>query len=174
MAIWRRSRPRSPIEGRLRGAHAPVMDVAETRLEGFIAKYSDATAGQARAAIAAMRARLPGAVILVYDNYNALAVGFGATDKQSGLIFSIAVYPRWVSLFFARGVELDDPHGMLKGEGSRVRHIVLDGAGTLDDPRVRVLMDQALAMADPPLDPGQPTRLIIQSVSAKQRPRRPT
>ncbi|WP_304175426.1 hypothetical protein [Phenylobacterium aquaticum] len=148
------------------------MDGAETRLEGFIAKYADATAIQARLAIAEMRRRLPGAIILVYDNYNALAVGFGATDKQAGLVFSIAVYPRWVSLFFARGIGLNDPDGLLRGEGSRVRHIVLEGAQSLDDPRVRALMDQALTRADPPIDARQPSRLIIQSVSAKQRPRR--
>jgi hypothetical protein len=149
------------------------MDDAETRLEGFIAKFSDPVAAQARAVIAAMRARLPGAVILVYDNYNALAVAFGATKKQAGLVFSIAVYPRWVSLFFARGVQLSDPEGLLKGEGSRVRHIVLEGTATLDAPGVRALMDQALALADPPIDPDRAERVIIQSVSAKQRPRRP-
>jgi hypothetical protein len=149
------------------------MDDAETRLEGFIARFSDSVAGQARAAIAAMRALLPGAVILVYDNYNALAVGFGATEKQSGLVFSIAVYPRWVSLFFARGVQLADPDGLLKGEGSRVRHIVLEGTATLDEPGVRALMHQALALADPPIDHERTGRVIIQLVSAKQRARRP-
>lgn len=149
------------------------MDDAETRLEGFIAKFSDSVAAQARGAIAVLRHRLPGAVILVYDNYNALAVGFGANEKQAGLVFSIAVYPRWVSLFFARGVQLADPQGLLKGEGSRVRHIVLGAPHTLDEPGVRALMDQALTLADPPIHPDRPGRLIIQSVSAKQRPRRP-
>jgi hypothetical protein len=36
---------------------------------------------------------------LVYDNYNALAIGFGQTERVSDVIFSIAVYPRWVGLF---------------------------------------------------------------------------
>lgn len=148
------------------------MDDAETRLEGFIAKFSDDVAAQARAAIVALRERLPGAVILVYDNYNALAVAFGATEKQAGLVFSVAVYPRWVSLFFARGAQLTDPQGLLKGKGSRVRSIVLESPATFDDPGVRALMDQALVLADPPIDASRPGKLIIQSVSAKQRPRR--
>ncbi len=144
---------------------------AEARLEGFIARFSAEVAAEARAAVARMREILPGAVTLVYDNYNALAVGFGATDRQAGLVFSIAVYPRWVSLFLVGGPTLDDPHGLLKGEGGRVRHIVLAGVATLDDPRVQDLMDQALALR--PIVADRPARLIIQSVSAKQRPRRP-
>ena len=95
---------------------------------------------------------VPGAISLVYDNYNALAIGYGATTKQSGLVFSIAVYPRWVSLFFTQGAALDDPKGLLKGEGSRIRHVVLGGPQSLDDPDVRALMAQALSMADPPID----------------------
>jgi len=144
---------------------------AEARLEGFIARFSDEVAADARAAIARMRALFPGATTLVYDNYNALAVGFGASDRQSGLVFSIAVYPRWVSLFLMGGPSLEDPHSLLKGEGGTVRHIVLDCVARLDDPRVRALMDQALALR--PIDPAQPGRLIIKSVSARQRPRRP-
>lgn len=114
----------------------------------------------------------PGAISLVYDNYNALAIGYGATDKQAGLVFSIAVYPRWVSLFFTQGASLNDPKGLLKGEGRRIRHIVLCGPGSLDDPDVRMLMTQALARAEPTIDASRPNQLIIQSVSPKQKSRR--
>ena len=147
---------------------------AEARLEGFIARFSDKVAGEARAAVARMRQILPGATVLVYDNYNALAIAFGASEKASDIVFSVAVYPRWASLFFARGAGLDDAQGLLKGEGSTVRHIVIDDLALFDDPRVRDLMD--LAMVDVPFlkDPTPPGRVVIKSVSAKQRPRRPT
>lgn len=144
---------------------------AEAELERFIARYSDEVAAQARDAIGRMRARLPGAVIQVYDNYNALAVGFGAVVGMKGMVFSIAVYPRWVSLFFAWGARMQDPHGLLKGSGGQVRHIVLTSVDLLDDPRVKDLM--ARALEDRPIDPSRPTTLVIKSVSAKQRPRRP-
>jgi hypothetical protein len=88
-------------------------------------------------------------------------------------VFSIALYPRWVSLFFMHGPKLADPKKRLKGGGTLVRHIVLDGPDTLDDPAVKALMAQAMARADPPIDPTQKRRLVIKSVSAKQRPRRP-
>ena len=72
----------------------------EKELERFIGKYSPEVGAVARAALAKMRTRLPGAVELVYDNYNALAIAFGPSERVSDVIFSIALYPRWVSLFF--------------------------------------------------------------------------
>ena len=69
-----------------------------TQLAGFIAKFSPEIARQAKTILAAMRERLSGATELVYNNYNALAIGFGPTDRTSDAIFSIAVFPRWVSL----------------------------------------------------------------------------
>jgi hypothetical protein len=143
------------------------------QLDGFVAKFEPAIASQAKKVLAAMRKRLPGALELVYDNYNALAVGFAPTERASNVIFSIAVYPKWVSLFLFGGQKLKDPKKLLQGSGNTVRHIVLkDGAATLDDSDVRALMDQCLKLADPQLDPKQKYRLIIKSISAKQRPRR--
>jgi hypothetical protein len=120
-----------------------------------------------------MRARLPGAIELVYDNYNALAIAFGPTERTSDAIFSIAVYPRWVSLFFVQGATLPDPEDVLRGGGASMRHIVLEDAAALDAPAVRALMARALERARTPVDKAQPSRIVIKSVSAKQRPRRP-
>ena len=44
-------------------------------------------------------------------------MGFGRSERSSEIVFSIAIYPRWVSLFFAKGVGLPDPHKRLH-EGS--------------------------------------------------------
>ena len=142
------------------------------QLDGFIAKFEPKLAAEAAKVLAAMRKRLPGALELVYDNYNALAVGFARSERASDVVFSIAVYPKWISLFFFGGPKLKDPAKRLKGSGTRVRHIVLtDGAKTLAEPDVAALMAQALKLS--PLDPKQKYRLIIKSISAKQRPRRP-
>lgn len=90
------------------------------------------------------------------------------------MIFSIALYPRWVSLFFLQsGIRLRDPAGLLEGSGNKVRHIQLRAPDQLSDPAVEDLIAQALELASRPINPAQPSRLIIQSVSAKQRPRRP-
>jgi hypothetical protein len=146
----------------------------EAALAGFIAKYSSEIAELAHAALAKMRALLPGAVEMVYDNYGAAVIGFAATERVSEAIFSIALYPRWVTLYFLHGAELFDPHKLLRGDGKVVRRIVLEDAQTLDAPPVRALMAEALARSAHPFDPAQPNRIIIKSISAKQRPRRPT
>ncbi|HEU0175552.1 MAG TPA: hypothetical protein VFV58_14925 [Blastocatellia bacterium] len=75
--------------------------------------------------------------------------------------------------FFFHGVGLPDPQKLLKGSGNTVRHIVLENASDLDKPAVKALMKHTLERADIPLDKANRSRIIIKSISAKQRPRRP-
>lgn len=145
----------------------------EAQIESFIAKFSDPIAAEIRAARAEMRRRLPGAFELVYDNYNALAIGYGASEKVGDVVFSIACFPRWVRLFFLHGADLEDPDGLLEGAGAQVRSLKLPNLQVLDEPGVQALMQRALSRANRPIDPSQPGRSIVKSVSPNQRPRRP-
>ena len=144
----------------------------ERQLATFLAKYTPEIEAQAKAVLAAMRARLPGAVEMVYDNYNALVVGFGAEERPREAVFSIAVLPDHVTLVFIWGAGLFDPGKLLRGEGNQVRHIRLDDPETLDAAPVRALMTEALARSARPFDETQPNRVVIRAVAAKQRPRR--
>ena len=146
----------------------PVQELAS-----FIGKYSPEVGAVAKAALVKMRKRLPGAVELVWDNYNALAIAFGSSEKLADVIFSIALYPSWVSLFFKDGATLADPEKVLQGRGNAMRHIVLEGAATLDRPAVRKLMAEAQRAASNPIDSKVKRRIVIKSISAKQRSRRP-
>jgi len=150
-----------------------IMDEAQKQLDTFIDKFTPEVAALTRALLARAKARIPGATILVYDNYNALAIGFARGARAGEAILSLAVMPRWVTLCFLWGKALPDPHGLLKGEGSRVRHVRLHAPEDFDDPRIEALIAAALDATDWPIDPAQPQRLIIKSISAKQRPRRP-
>jgi hypothetical protein len=152
----------------------PKSPDTERQLAGFIARFTPEVAELAEAVLNKMRRRYPTALELVYDNYNALAIGFSPTERASDGIFSIALYPKWVSLFFLQGARLPDPAGILKGSGNVVRYIVLPNPAMLDDTAVTALMSEAVARARVPFDPKGAHRLIIKSVSAKQRPRRPT
>jgi hypothetical protein len=144
----------------------------EAQIESFIAKFSDPIAAEIRAARADMQRRLPGAFELVYDNYNALAIGYGSSEKLQDVVFSIACFPRWVRLFFFHGADLDDPDGLLEGQGAQVRSLKLPNLKVLDDPKVQALMAQALANARP-IDSTQSSRSVVKSVSPNQRRRRP-
>lgn len=150
-----------------------MSSTGNAELDGFIAKYTPEIASLTHTLLARLRERIPGAKILVYDNYNALAIGFGANDKPKAAIVSLVPYPRWITLFLLHGAGLEDPHGLLQGSGSTVRSIRLTGVETLDDPRVEALIAEALDQAEPPIDPGGDGEIVIKSVSAKQRPRRP-
>jgi hypothetical protein len=147
---------------------------AKAELDGFLAKFTPEIAKTAKGVLAAMRKICPGAIELVYDNYNALAIGFATGERVRDVWFSIAVYPKWASIFFFKTLPLKDPDRLLMGSGSTTRHIVLaEGARTLAAKPVRALIGQALTKADRPFRSGARGRIVIKSVSAKQRPRRP-
>jgi hypothetical protein len=148
---------------------------AQQQFEKFLAKYDPAVAAEAKKSLAKLRKLVPNAIEMVYDNYNALAIGFCPGMRPSEAIVSIAVMPRWVSFFFLQANGIPDPEKRLQGSGTVARHIKFNthGAATLDDPYVRKLIQEALQRAKVQIPDGQKRQLIIKSVSAKQRPRRP-
>jgi hypothetical protein len=101
------------VRRRSRGPEAQREALARQDLDAFIDRFTPEVAALARRAIARMRKLTPGAVELVYDNYNALAIGFGATERSSESVFSIALFPSHPSLFFLQGAGLPDPHDRL-------------------------------------------------------------
>lgn len=151
----------------------PSAKYPEKQLARFIARYSPAIAATARDALARLRDLLPGATQMVYDNYNALVIGFGPTVRPSDAILSLALYPRWVNVYFLYGVNLRDPQKILLGSGNQVRYVTLKTAADLDAPALREVIADAVARCDPALGSVPSQGLIIRSVSAKQRPRRP-
>ncbi len=144
----------------------------QQQLDAFMAKYTPALAKSARAMLRKMRKRLPGAVELVYDNWNGLVIGFGPTERPSEAILSLLLLPEHVTLCFLHGATLRDPHRLLQGSGKLVRHVRLTSADHLDEPEVEDLIAGAVGQSEKPM--AGPRRLIIKSVSAKQRPRRVT
>src|SRR5262245_19500615 len=125
-------------------ARTKTPKTAEQQLARFLAKFTPEIARLARAVRAKLRARLPGAVELVYDNYNALVIGFGATERPSEATFSIALFPRKVAVCFIQGARLRDPRKILRGSGNQVRNILVADAAELDRPEVRDLMARAI------------------------------
>jgi hypothetical protein len=148
-------------------------DSPEKQLASFIAKFTPEIASLTRKIRSKMRKRYPTALELVYDNYNALAIGFSPSERPSQGVFSIAIYPKWISLFFLHAKGLPDPGEKLQGSGNVAKHIALSSPEILDDPAVRTLMREAEARAAVPFDPRGSHRLIIKSICEKQRPRRP-
>jgi hypothetical protein len=145
----------------------------QEQLDEFLAKYTPDMVARANHALDRLRPRVPGAIEMVYDNYNALVVGFCASDRPSEAVLSLAFMPRWVTLCFLMGASLPDPGGLLEGDGNVVRHIKLKDPEQIDSPAVVELIRLAVARSPAPFDPSAPGRMVIKSVSARQRPRRP-
>lgn len=147
--------------------------MAQQPIDGFLAKYDPAIEKEARAARRVLRKAMPTAFELVYDNYNALVFAFGASEKAGDIVMSIALYPRWVTVFFLHGAALDDPESLLEGSGKTIRGVRLTGdAKDLAKPAMRALIAQAIAKAKTPMPKTGKGETIIKSESPKKRPRK--
>jgi hypothetical protein len=148
------------------------IDVASAQLEGFINKFDEPNQALIRSVRAALRRRLPTANELVYDNYNFFVIGYSPTERPSDCIVSIAANGKGTSLSFYRGNAISDPDGLLLGSGSQNRFIRLHAAADIAVPAADALIERAIALS-PQLPPhASGGKLIIRSISAKQRPRR--
>jgi hypothetical protein len=145
---------------------------AAQQLEGFIDKFDSKNAALIRSVRKALRKRLPTANELVYDNYNFFVIGYSSTERPSDCIVSIAAAANGVGLSFYYGATLPDPHKLLLGSGSQNRFIRLESAATLARPEVEELIAAALAQGETPLPASGKGKLIIRSISGKQKPRR--
>jgi hypothetical protein len=150
---------------------APAISPAK-QLNTFIGRFDPAIQKVVREARAKLRRRLPTAVELIYDNYNALAIGFGSTERAADWIVSLAVYARGVNLYFIYGVALADPHHLLLGSGNQGRFVRLESAAMLDRPEIDALLNEAIKEIDTPLPRSGRGRIVIRGVSPKQRARR--
>ena len=126
-----------------------------------------------REARSKLRRRLPTAIELVCSrNYNALAIGFASSERMSDAIVSLAVYARGVNLYFIYGAALADPHHLLLWQRQpgpvRPPRVGLDTRPARD----RGSATAAIEEGETPLPRRGRGRVIIKSVSPKQRARR--
>ena len=144
----------------------------EEQLAGFIDKFDSGNAFLIRSVRKTLRRRMPTANELVYDNYNFFVIGNCSTERPSDCIVSIAASANGVGLSFYRGASLPDPHGLLLGSGSQNRFVRLESAATLVQPGVEELIAAAIAQAANPLPAKGRGKLVIRSISKKQKARR--
>ncbi|GGB20949.1 hypothetical protein [Mucilaginibacter rubeus] len=88
----------------------------------------------------------PQANELIYDNYNALAVGWSPTEKMSHIFCSFALYRggNYDTHFgFYWGSELSDPHKILIGEGKQYRYLLVNDIEAFPQQEIKKLVDEA-------------------------------
>jgi hypothetical protein len=155
-----------------RRAKQPAGTDAEQQLQSFIRKFEPSQQKLICAVRQALRNRFPTATELAYDNYNFFVIGYSPTERPSDAVVSMAAGASGVGLCFIRGRALADPKKILLGSGKQTRFIRLESASVLVRPEVESLIAAAIAQSAIPFPPRGRGKLIIRSVSAKQRPRR--
>jgi hypothetical protein len=158
--------------GNARMTTASASLTPEKQLRSFVEKFSAKDQSLIRAVRSAVRKRFPTANELVYDNYNFFVIGYCPTERPTDAIVSIAARANGVGLCFIHGAALPDPKGLLLGSGNQTRFIRLESAAKIRHPDVEALIAAAIERSKARLPDSGRGRLIIRSVSAKQRPRR--
>jgi hypothetical protein len=148
-------------------------DPVEAKIAGFLGEYMPEIEAQLRRARQGLRACFTHGFELVFNNYNALVFGISPTERASDAFISVAGYPRWVTLFFLDGAELEDPAGLLEGDGKQVRGIRLTPAAQIGSPHVQALIAQAVRPQASRLGAAPPLTTVVKQAAAKRRLRRP-
>src|SRR5438093_10070827 len=156
-----------------RRAAPPSLNDVEAQLKRFVDKFAPDHQRLIRAARRTLRRLFPTATELAYDNYNFFVIGYSPTERPSDSIVSIAAGANGVGLCFIRGARLADPKKVLMGSGNQTRFIRVPSVDVLSHPEVGALLTAAAVQSRTPFRTGARPELVIRSVSAKQRPRRP-
>jgi hypothetical protein len=111
---------------------------------------------------------------LIYDNYNALAVGWSPTDRVGHTFCSIAVgrTSNNVHFGFYWGSEISDPDEVLLGEGSQYRYILVSDKNKFPKAYIKKLVKEAYANSLAKVKDKKQImngQTIVKSISTKKR-----
>jgi len=121
----------------------------------------------------------PQANELIYDNYNALAIGWSPTDRVGHTFCSIAVGRTSNNLHFGFywGSEISDPDKILLGEGNQYRYILVPDKNKFPKTYIKKLVKEAYANSLGKVKDKKQIvngQTIVKSVSAKKREKNTT
>ena len=110
----------------------------------------------------------------VFEMRSKVVLLYGATERviADGLC-NIGVFVRHVILGFPRGIDLDDPAGVLQGTGKAMRHITLKRLSDLDRPEIRLYLRQARKHAGLTRRRHRTSAEVVTRVKQKSSTRRP-
>ena len=80
---------------------------------------------------------------LIYDNYNAVALGWSPTEKAGDVFCSIAVYSNHINFGLNRGSEIPNSEKILNGTGSLYRKISIKDKSDFPKIKIKKLLKEA-------------------------------
>lgn len=91
---------------------------------------------------------------LLYNSH-ALTSAFSLSEKLKDAFCHVALYSKHINLGFNSGALLDDPSGILKGTGTKIRHIPFRNGDGLESPEVRSMLERSVDFAQKHLGGAQ-------------------
>ena len=146
---------------------------AEAELRRLITKFAPARQRLVGAMRRWLRKRLPTAHEVVYEYNDFFVISYSPNERGYDGVFAIRAGSNGVRLYLNRGKGLPDPEKLLQGSGTQTRWIHPESASTLVRPAVVCLIDEAIARNRVPFAHTGRGPVVIRSVSAKKRQRRP-
>ena len=142
----------------------------KARFSAFLSRFPPEIVALVKRGLPKLRRAFPGSYELVYDYSNSLVVGFSMSERGYEAIVAIAIFPRWVRLYFDKS--LPDPKGLLEGAGAKVRSVTLKTASDLDHGDIQALVKAAIKHSGVKFPRTGSTRMVIKSASKKQGPKK--
>lgn len=140
------------------------------QFSAFLSRFPPEIVALAKRCLPKLRRAFPGSYELVYEYSNSLVVGFGMSERGYEAIVCIAIFPRWVRLYFDKS--LPDPKGLLEGAGSKVRSVIVKAASELDHGDIHALIKAAIKHSGVTFPRTGSTRMVIKSESKKRKPKK--
>jgi hypothetical protein len=140
---------------------------ADVQFSGFLARFPPEIVALVKRCLPRLRRALPGSYQLVYDYASSLVVAFSMSERGYEAIVAIAIFPRWVRLYFDKS--LPDPKGLLQGSGTKVRSITLKAASDLDHGDIHALIRAAIKNSGVTFPRAGTNRMVIKSETTKRR-----
>lgn len=137
------------------------------QFSAFLSRFPPEIVALVKRSLPKLRRAFPGSNQLVYDYTNSLVVAFGMSEHGYEAIVAMAIFPRWVRLYFDKS--LPDPKGLLEGSGGKVRSVTLKAASDLDHGDIHALVKAAIKHSGVKFPRSGTTRMIIKSEAKKRK-----
>lgn len=116
----------------------------------------------------------PTANELIYDNYNAVALGWSPTDRQSQTACTLSIGRTSMNVLFGFywGTSLQDPNKVLRGGGNQFRSILVTDLNTFPKRAAEQLVHEAYTLSLSKVKDSRQLMVgqtIVKSISANKR-----
>jgi hypothetical protein len=109
---------------------------------------------------------------LIYDNYNAVALGLSTSDKLGDTFCTMAAFKDFAHFGFYWGSQIADPEKKLIGGGTQYRYIKVFETKEFPKTYMKKLLKEAYANSMAKLKTGKQVlkgETIVKSISAKKK-----